>query len=328
MARNLGGLGAEEQTELLEDLNQHLLEIAAEPGPPLHERLGSPQAYAAELLASAGVTAKGEEKGFVAALRARTSSLRPRIARSSLGREAARMAPVLRPAWWVGRGYLAVSLLAALERSGSYPGFPIPELFGSRLLGLAAIAAAVPLSVRLGQRELSRGARLAVLAANGILLLFGLVLLDRAGQRDVPHLDGGHFAGPASSFGGCLSDGQGRSITNLYAYDTEGRLLDPVLLYDDLGQPIDNLCPETDSRGRSLSTEYRRDGNGAPVINAFPRRQFVRESAGPPYAVPGDPGSPGRTRPVRPPAVVLPKVAPSTSATTSSATVAPAPSPG
>lgn len=44
VARHLGGLGTEEQADLLEDLNQHLLEIAAEAGPPLRERLGSPEA--------------------------------------------------------------------------------------------------------------------------------------------------------------------------------------------------------------------------------------------------------------------------------------------
>ncbi len=328
VARHLGGLGTEEQAELLEDLNQHLMEIAAEAGPPLHERLGSPEAYAAELLASAGVTPKRGGRTLVARLRTRASSLGSRIARSAPGREAARLAPVLRPAWWVARGYLAVSLLAALEGSRSYPGFPIPELFGSRLLAFAAIVVAIPLSVRLGQRELPRGARLAVVAANGVLLVFGLVLLDRAGLTDVRYVDTGHLQGPMSGLDGCLSDGRGRPITNLYAYDSEGRLLDPVLLYDDLGQPIDNLCPQYDSRGRPLSTEYRRDVNGAPVINAFPRRQWVRESVEPPYAGPGDSGSLGPTEVVRPPAVVIPKLAPSTSAPATSTTIATTPSGG
>jgi hypothetical protein len=325
VARHLGGLGAEEQAELLEDLNQHLLEIAAEPGPSLYERLGSPEVYAAELLASAGVTPEGRGKPMVARLRTRAASLRSRVVRSAPGREAARMAPVVRPAWWVARGYLSISLLAALDGSGSFPGFPIPELFGSRLMALLGIVVAIPLSVRLGQRELGRGARAAVVAGNAVLVVFGLVLLSRAGDPDVRYVDAGQFGGPAYRPDGCLSDARGRPITNLYAYDAEGRLLDPVLLYDALGQPIDNLCPDYDSRGRSLVTEYRRDANGAPVINAFPRKQSVRESTEPPYTVPGEPGSFGRTEPVRPPAVVIPKLAPSTSVPTTSTTVATTP---
>ncbi len=58
VAPHLAALPAEERADLLEDLVQHLREIAAEPGPPLAEQLGSPEAYAAELLASAGVIAQ------------------------------------------------------------------------------------------------------------------------------------------------------------------------------------------------------------------------------------------------------------------------------
>ena len=44
VAPYLAALPAEERADLLEDLAQHLREIAAEPGPPLNERLGSPEA--------------------------------------------------------------------------------------------------------------------------------------------------------------------------------------------------------------------------------------------------------------------------------------------
>ncbi len=44
---------------LLEDLEDHLQEVAAEAGGPLSERLGRPEAYAAELRASAGLPASG-----------------------------------------------------------------------------------------------------------------------------------------------------------------------------------------------------------------------------------------------------------------------------
>lgn len=147
-----------------------------------------------------------------------------------------------------------------------------------------------------------------------------------AGTREVRFFDGG--SPEAVGHSPCLADRDGRPITNLYAYDPEGRLLDPVLLYDDAGRPIDNLCPEYDSRGRRLVTEYRRDANGAPVIHAFPRAQTVLpEGEGfapadpaepfgpwPSTTVLGEAGTQGAGQPVAPPAVVVPSLAPPASA--------------
>lgn len=305
VARHLAALPAEERADLLDDLAEHLREIAAEPGPPLTERLGSPESYAAELLASAGVAAGGRSP---ANLLTQAISLTERAKRSWVGQEVVLMWPFLRPAWWVMRAYLAVSLLSAGE------GFPIPLLAGSRLLGILGVLVAIPLSVRLGQRTLPRPGRVAVLVANVALAIYALSLLDRAGP-EVHYVDyggPGPLETPASR--GCLVTAAGERITNLYAYDSEGRLLDPVLLYDQNGRPIDNLCPEFDERGRRLSTEYRRDANGAPVINAFPRRQSVVVEPEQP-SLPGSSAQPDVTLPVKPPAVVVPRLSPTTTVT-------------
>jgi hypothetical protein len=48
-------LPAPDREALLEDIEDHLVEVAAEPGGPLEERLGPPEAYAAELRAWAGL---------------------------------------------------------------------------------------------------------------------------------------------------------------------------------------------------------------------------------------------------------------------------------
>ncbi len=313
VAPHLAVLPADERADLLEDLSQHLLEIAAEPGPPLAERLGSPEAYAAELLASAGVTVTGRPRP---PLLARAVSVAGRARASWVGQEALRLLPVLRPAWWVVRAYLAVSLLSALEQNGSYPGFPLPHLLGNPALGLLGVLVAIPLSVRLAQRPLPRAGRLAVLGGNVVLVLYALTLLGRAGTPDVRYIESSGTPWSATFDRGCLSTGAGRPITNLYAYDTEGRLLDPVLLYDQNGQPIDNLCPDVDERGRRLSTEYRHDVNGAPVINAFPRRQSAFVQADPSFDRPGWAPQPDATVPVKPPAVVVPRLAPTTTVTT------------
>ena len=308
VAPHLAALPPDERAELLDDLAQHLLEIAAEPGPPLAERLGSPDEYAAELLSSAGVATTGSPRPRVLA---RAGSLAERARASWVGQEVVRLRPVLRPAWWVVRAYLAVSLLSALEQNGSYPGFPVPRLLGNPALGLLGVLAAIPLSVRLAQRPLPRTGRLAVLGANLVLALYAISLLGRAGTPTVRYVES---YGPPSSAAsrGCLATASGNVITNLYPYDTEGRLLDPVLLYDQNGQPIDNLCPDFDERGRRLSTAYRQDVNGAPVINAFPRRQSAFVEPGRPFHGSGPMAQPDATVPVRPPAVVVPHLVPTT----------------
>ena len=307
VAPHLAVLAEEERIELLDDLAQHLREIAAEDGPPLRERLGPPDAYAAELLASAGVAPPG--RGRPRLLSRATTSLE-RLKGSAAGQEGSRLLPVLRPTWWVARPYLPVLLLAGVERSGASAAVPLPRRAGSAVLGLLGVAIAVPLSVRLGQRRLAGAGRVAVTAGNVVLAIFALSLLNVGSSGASDH--GTYYSeAPRTSLDGCLATATGERITNLYAYDVDGRLLDPVLLYDQSGRPIDNLCPEYDDRGRRLLTEYRRDANGAPVINAFPRRQSAYVRPEPPFSRPGiaevDP-----TVPVNPPAVVIPRLQPTT----------------
>lgn len=313
VAPYLAALQAEERADLLDDLAQHLREIAAEPGPPLSERLGSPEAYAAELLVSAGVAAAGRSHP---ALLSRATAFIARARATWIGQEVVSTWPFLRPAWWVLRGYLAVSLLAGGQA------FPVPRLAGNPFLGILGVLAAIPLSVRLGQRTLPRTGRLAVFAGNAVLVLYGLSLLARAESPDVRYVDYGPGPVETAASRGCLTTATGQRTTNLYAYDAEGRLLDPVLLYDQDGQPIDNLCPEFDERGRRLVTEYRQDVNGAPVINAFPRRQTAFVEPEPPFR-PGSASQPEATVPVKPPAVVVPRLAPPTTATTITTTPPP-----
>lgn len=306
VAPHLAALPAEERADLLDDLAQHLREIAAEEGPPLAERLGPPEAYAAELLASAGVATGGP---LSVPLPARARRMRERGRQSWVGEELVRLSPALRPAWWVARAFLAVAFLSEAQGVTADP-FPIPELAGSRLVGLLAVVAAIPLSVRLGERSLSRSGRLLLAGANVILAIYGLSLLDNAGSTQIHYVDA--EGTPSYADRGCLAAASGQPITNLYAYDSEGRLLDPVLLFDQDGQPVDNLCPEAGTRGRQLFTEYRQDVNGAPVINAFPRRQTAAVQPG----RPAFPGQPQATAPVKPPAVVVPRLSPTTTATT------------
>ncbi|MGH9223307.1 MAG: HAAS signaling domain-containing protein [Acidimicrobiales bacterium] len=297
VAPHLAALPPDERADLLDDLALHLREVAAEPGPPLEERLGPPAAYAAELLATAGYSLPVRTKGgFLAALVARVARLR----KSAVGREVVRLWPSLRPAWWVARAWLAVYLVTDLSLDGPYHGIPFPPLFGNEFVGLMALLVAISVSIRLGQKELAGTSRVAVAVANGVLLFYALALASQIGTREFRSVE---YVGPTRALitDACLRNGDGSIITNLYGYDPEGRLLDPVLLYDQYGRPVDNLCPEFDDQGRRLITEYRRDANGAPVINAFPRRQGASLD---PFAArrPGVAGQPEPTVPATPPA--------------------------
>ena len=313
VSSRLAGLPEPERTELLDDLAHHLAEVMAEPGPPLAERVGPPAAYAAELLASAGVEASGPGPGLgrLIPTRLRSTSVRAvRALRSSrIGRELAFLEPALRPAWWVARAYLAVSLLAATSRGPNPPGFPglpLPRLFDSAVLGLMAVLLAVPASVRLGRARPAGAPRWLMVGTNAVLVLYGVVLLAHGGTPRVHHVA---IPDPAAQ-SDCLLDRAGQPITNLYAYGSDGALLDPVLLYDQAGRPIDHLCPQFDGAGRRLRTEYGRDVNGALVINAFPRRQWMEPR--PDGWTPDGGFTPGAAQavPVRPPAVVVPRLQP------------------
>lgn len=211
-------------------------------------------------------------------------------------------------------------MLAGGDLIGTSPGIPVPHLAGNPFLGLLGVGVAIPLSIRLGQRTLPRPGRVAVLAGNLGLALFALTLLG-TGNSSGPNPNGGYLG---ARYNRCLASGGDQPITNLFAYDADGRLLNPVLLYDQSGRPIDNLCAEYDDQGRSLSTDYRRDANGAPVVNAFPLRQMVEASSFDQHAfrpaLPGLP-DPGTSFPVGPPAVVVPRL--TTTTTTAAAPVSP-----
>ena len=168
----LGDLPADEKTALLEDLEEHLSEIAAESEEPLAQRLGAPEQYASELRAAYGAARPRSTKrrGGLQDLRAASAW----VSRSNWYREVRAFLPSLRPAWWVLRAYFAVLVLASWFSHGTNLG-PIPNPFSSRgLLQVIATAVAIVVSVRLGQRGLARdrGVRLLGQGLNAGIALF------------------------------------------------------------------------------------------------------------------------------------------------------------
>lgn len=302
VAAHLAGLAwlpEPDRAELLDDLARHLAEVAAEGGAPLAEQLGPPARYAEELLTAAGLEAPGAD-GPGPGHGPRTMAAALDVWRRL--RETAVAARDLEPAWWVLRGYLAASLLCSLSTGFGRATVPVPDFGGSRLLGLVAVAVAVRQSVLWGRQ--GRPARRWVRrVATWGLALYGVVLLGNLGEPrvEVQWVDTGtRVVEP-----GCLRNGAGEVVDDLYPYGPDGRLLDPVLLYDQNGRPLDNVCS---------SAVPPLDENGAPVANAFPRRSRPDAAADrfgpPPTSLTREP----------PPAVVVPRLGGATTTATTTTT--------
>ncbi|GAA1602032.1 HAAS signaling domain-containing protein [Actinoplanes couchii] len=293
----LSGLPAEIRDELLEDLPEHLAEVLAEGGGSLEDRLGPPDVYAAELSASAGLganpapprtDARSRAAAKAAAHRARLAG-RVRVADEFVGRllgypRARDFLVLLRPAWWVLRGYLAAMAVSFfVEESENSIGL-LPRINGELVLGLALLAVAVIGSVWLGHRggPAGRGKRRALKFASAVLVFFavvGFVEADEAARRDYYEPVGY----PQSKYD---------DVRDVFVYDRDGRLLTDVQLYDQDGRAIhfgDGYCvnAETGEVKPSRAVGYPGCANDAPFVSLTPEPSGV--PAEDPSAVPSAP---------------------------------------
>ena len=267
-----------EAQALLEDLDDHLAEVAAESTEPLEKRLGPPADYASELR-SAYRVAGGDRVDRRTPIPRLLRDLRARVTGSASYREVRALLPELRPAWWVLRAYLAV-LIAAVVFSGHRVS-PIPNPFSRfGILQIAATAAAIVVSVRLGRRGQPRGRLLtpAKLVANWLVALLAIPALASmttsqgavAEQLSSPSPDQAVYAGAP--------------LTNIYPYSRDGKPLSDVLLYDQNGNPLTLAEHDPD-----LSTSFPIGADGQPIVNAYPliqRHQNGDPVSGPRVAIP------------------------------------------
>lgn len=166
-------LRADDRRELFDDLTLHLVE---RDGDADSAPLGSPQEYARELRDAAGLPARA------AVGRRRLGAAVDRIVDARAVAEVRAFLPLLRPAWWVLRGYLVVAIVALQDVNGTRD-FPVPAFWGSHVLGVAAVLAAGTASVALGRGRLPRSAVARVVAANLVLLVAAGNLLSDARWR-------------------------------------------------------------------------------------------------------------------------------------------------
>jgi hypothetical protein len=270
----LVGLPESTRDELTEDLPEHLAEVLADGVGSLTERLGPPEAYAAELRASAGFVGGFPDPPPTVDPLARLRAAATR----RLGAADVRFGPLLgypkvsdflqllRPGWWVLRGYLAAMVLAwFLDDSGQPIGL-LPRIGGSEVVAFLLLGAAVLASVWLGRRSLrlDRFPRYALYAGSAVLVLVAL---------------GGFLSADSSSRGSgyaevsSYSDPYGH-VQDLFVYDSRGRLVEGARVFDQNGEPIrlgSSYCygavdPYSDARPAPEDGTYPRCGGTPPFV--------------------------------------------------------------
>ena len=265
--RLLDDLPDDDRRELIEDVREHITEVAAEDEGSLVERLGPPDVYAAELRASAGLPPRVEPSEESVVDRARRL-----MQRSPIGtflewapvRAVRAFLPELKPGWWVLRGYLAaVAIDALLFAPNADGGLPSPSLGGSSALGFVFIIACVLLSVVAG-RAATRDRRIGAFAlvANAVIVLMFIA----AWPRTQMPTDSVSIV-QARPFG-FLQHEDGAAITHICAYDEDGDRLKDVQLFDQDGRPVVGSVREK----LDLFAE-KMDGEFGP----FPREKLLRE---------------------------------------------------
>jgi hypothetical protein len=255
LERELADLPPDERAELLEEVEASLQDAGEDP----EATLGSPARFAAELRASAGLPpaptlpAPPKESAWT------------RFKRDPAVRSAYARLRELAPIWWVIRAFalLAVFTLGTRE---SY-GVPFPRLTGYKALDVILVALAIGVSIALGfagrrypgrLRPLRIAANLALLACVAFLPEFADQVRDRSTQYV--------YLSPSVTPGLAVS---GVPVTNVYPYDTKGRLLHDVRLYDQNGRALEIGRGATDPDRRPVFGK-----KGRAIFNAFPIRYF------------------------------------------------------
>ena len=284
--------------ELLEDLPEHLAEVAAEGHGSLTERLGPPEAYAIELRSAAGVAAPAATVNLdqrigsaVTRLRGRLRALDGRLGPAIGYGRLSDFLRLLRPSWWLLRGYL-VAMLVTLVLTGQEFGL-LPRLGGSTLAALLLLTATVIGSIWLGRRSdrLGRRPRWVLHLSGALLVIFGLVAFLEIDGRS-RWID--------SPYAPTYSD-QYSGIQDVYVYDSEGRLVEGARLFDQNGQPIrlgGPWCPEAQdlpvvsAYGDPVQRPYPYCPQGAP-FQLRPPALPTPVPASTPVPTPSPIGSPG-----------------------------------
>ncbi|WP_431942466.1 HAAS signaling domain-containing protein [Micromonospora marina] len=232
----LADLPPEVRDELTEDLPEHLAEVAAEGEGALVDRLGTPEAYAAELRAAAGAGEGRRPARFHRLAEAREqAATQIRLLDRQLGpvlghATVSDFLRPLRPAWWLLRGWLAALLISVLV-DGDRPGL-LPRPNDNASAGLLLLIGAVVASLWLGRRSagITGWRRQLHQIATAALLLFSFAVLAQVDER----ASSDHYSGYEQT----SEDRRYDRIEDVFVYDQQGRLIRDARLFDQNGVPI------------------------------------------------------------------------------------------
>jgi hypothetical protein len=302
----LADLSADDLDDLTDGLEADLAESLEED--PTRE-LPDPVAYAIELRTAAGLPPETKPgRGLRGAVRGMTSGLRSTreqvvtslrnhpMTAGMLG-----FAEALRPTWWVLRAWVAYWLVAAIF--GSEGGLFPHDLWWLVLLAFVVI------SVQLGRgRWRAKGVPTLVLIGNIVAVIAVLPVLVAAGSwygSSEVYL----ASEPEPTAGTTMND---RPVTNIYAYDAEGKPLKDVQLFDQDGAPLvpysshqNEGCVDIEcNEDGGLLAQERRLETGEPAQNVYPLRmqRMIYDEVG--ELVP----DPARQQAQKPPFLKVPKV--------------------
>ncbi|MDF1479705.1 hypothetical protein PYV02_11490 [Leifsonia sp. H3M29-4] len=283
----LSDLSAEEIDELTDGLEADLIEAASESGV---QHMGDPRQYANDLRQAAGYSARATPpQGVKARLRAFPDEIRAEwraiVERFGLGRLVDFFA-TLRPVWWVFRGWALYLLVAGLV--GLWNALP------TTVIGWLILVGAVVLSVQFGRgRWLARWMRVPLVLGNILVVVAAPFLASWVVTATNSANSPSAYVEELPWHPGITMDGQ--QLTNIFAYDENGALLENVQLFDQDGNPLDlvgsagpeaitldgmsYLVPNTDVPGRvgwnvyplSVIGEGEVTNEGLPASDANPR---------------------------------------------------------
>ncbi|MFC7486383.1 HAAS signaling domain-containing protein [Knoellia sp. CPCC 206453] len=254
----LADLPTEDVEEFTTGMEADLTERLAEPGDgTLRDRLGEPDAYAAELRSAAGLPPRAALVQSKKPVAQRVSGLWSDLSGSAL--TAMPWLRDLRPVWWALRG-VALATIPAL-------------ILGVAITWLGLFGAIVSIVAGLLARngKLTGGwvgpVRVIGNVTAGLLLPFAFVLF-----VDGPSDDETSYSDPYAGSGEGISY-LGEPVANVYAYDETGRRLDKVRLYDQNGRAL-GISPESVMYGPLDSTGAidPQTGQVTAELDVFPLR--------------------------------------------------------
>ena len=263
--RALADLPAETIDELVDGLEADLLEQHGDDPAALPD----PVAYADELRAAAGLAKRRRPVVGDAPARIRRAVQELRARHPFLERVLEFLA-VLRPVGWVLRGWVVYLVLG-----GALGGYdPLPR----SVLGWVVLLGLIVVSVQFGRGRWLRFSwmRTALLLVNVAVVIAAPFVLAWA-ANSMTTADYSYAAESESDYSTAGLMQNGNAVTNVFAYDAEGRPLHDVQLFDQDGQPLnavgDTSIPAAANEDGSRYLVPSGDVAGRAGWNVYPLQQ-------------------------------------------------------